>query len=109
MKERVFTLVVFAGLTAWAAVAAHWRAVPGFACMAFGQACFLFAVLESRRGRERLQFVWGYFALWCLGLALLFAAVVGPLTSGRFWIVFAAVAFVMFPVVVLGRRLFVRD
>jgi hypothetical protein len=108
VKERVFTLVVFAGLTVWAAVA-HWRAVPGFACMALGQACFLFALLESQRGRERPQLVWAYFALWSLGLALLFAAVVGPLTSGRFWIVFAAVAFVMFPAVFLARRLFVRD
>ena len=77
--------------------------------MAVGQACLVFALLESQRGRERPQLVWVYFALWCLGLALLFAAVVGPLTSGRFWIVFAALAFVMFPVVVLGRRLFVRD
>jgi hypothetical protein len=108
VKERVFTLVVFAGLTAWAAVA-HWRAAPGFACMAIGQACLVFALLESQRGRERSQLVWGYFALWCLGLAWLFAAVVGALTSGRFWIVFAALAFVMFPVVVLARRLFVRD
>jgi len=107
MKGRAVTALLFAGSTVWAAVTA-WRAVPGFAVLAVSQTCFLVAMVESRRGRERPELVWASFALLYLGLALMFAALFGTPTGGRFWIVFAAVTVVLSPVVVLARNLFPR-
>jgi hypothetical protein len=103
VKTRAFNAVLFIGLAVWAAVA-HGRLVPGFACMALGQTCLFFALVEARRPRERLGSVWAFVAFMYLDLALLVAAVFGPPTSGRFWIAFAAVAAVFSPVVLLAGR-----
>jgi hypothetical protein len=104
---RVVNAVVFTGLTAWAAVA-HWQLVPGLACMALGQTCLLLVMVEGSRVRVRMELGWSFLGLSYVGLAWLFAALFGAPTSGRFWIVFAAIAVVFSPVVLLARCLFLR-
>ena len=107
MKGLVFQVVVFGGMTIWAALSNPW-VVPGFACLAASRAVMLAVESDRVSSASVGSALLTQLGLAYVGISYLFAAVVGLPNTWRFWVVFGAVALILFPTLALGRRFFLR-
>jgi predicted membrane channel-forming protein YqfA (hemolysin III family) len=104
MKLRVFNALLFGSLAVWMLFTHPWVA-PGFALLAASQLMVPIAVWRHAKGRAAWASIVLFLGLGYLGLACLFALMVGEPTTAGFWLVFGTVATILGPALWLFQRI----
>jgi uncharacterized membrane protein len=104
LRGRLFTAALLGGVAVWS-VFSYPRLTPGLAALALAQGLLALFWTGATAGRPSPRLISAFVGVSYLGLAYLAAAVVGPPSTTRFWLVFSVEVAIFAPLVLLAGHL----